>query len=79
MDNDGKIQALDEVLNHLVQNKEHFDNELREYILSKARLMMEREDLLDFLYSTEVVWQVRRASDLGICLYTGQCPYHHDL
>ena len=74
MMDDARIQALDEFLSYLVQTKEHFQNELRELILSKARLMVERQDLLDFVISRDEVWQVRRAYDMGIFLYTVQCP-----
>ena len=74
---DARIQALDEFLIYLVQSKEHFQNELRQLILSKARVVVERQDLLDFVISRDEVWQAKRASDMGICLYTGQCPYHN--
>ena len=52
---DARIQALDEFLNYLVQTKEHFQNDLREFILSKARLVVESHDLLDYVYIREEV------------------------
>ena len=73
---DARIEALDDVLSYLVQTKEHFINELRELILSKARLVVERQDFSDYIYSREEVWLLRRAADMGICLHLGQCHRH---
>ena len=43
--------------------------------MEKAIVVRERED---YVYSTDVVWQIDRARDWGICLWTGHhCPIHH--
>ena len=73
---DARIEALDDFLSYFVQTKEYFENELREIILSKARLVVERQDLLDYIYSREDVWLLRKAAGMGICLHLGQCPHH---
>ena len=80
INNDPNLIVFYDSLTNEANTLGNLNGDLREDILEKAIRVRKREDLLDYVYSTDVVWQIARARDWGICLYTSNhCPVNHSV